>query len=96
MTIHFSIKFKDDPHTYHGEFESTYRNLTEIAIENIKKRARVEVSKLLEREQKAGADITRYELYTHNRPKEAIGYGGDGSEIEIFRFEKGKGKQIKQ
>jgi hypothetical protein len=50
----------------------------------------VEVSKLLEREQKAGADITRYELYTHNRPKEAIGYGGDGAEIGIFRFEKGK------
>jgi hypothetical protein len=90
MTVHFSIQFKDDPHTYHGEFESTYRNLTEIAIENIKKRARVEVSKLLEREQKAGADITRYELYTHNIQKEAIGYGGDGSEIEIFRFEKGK------
>lgn len=92
MTIHFSIQFKDDPHTYHGEFESTYRNLTEIAIENIKKRARVEVSKLLEREQKAGADIMSYELYTHNRPKEAIGYGGDGKEIGIFRFEKGKGK----
>ena len=90
MTIHFSIQFTDDPHTYHGEFESTYRNLTEIAIENIKKRARVEVSKLLEREQKAGADITRYELCTHNRPKEAIGCGGDGREIELFRFEKGK------
>ena len=87
MTIHFSIQFKDDPHTYHGEFESTYRNLTEMAIENIKKRARVEVSKLLEREQKAGADITRYEVYVHDRPKEAIGRGGDGSEIEIFRFE---------
>lgn len=88
MTIHFSIKFKNDPLTYHGEFESTYRNLTEIAIENIKKRARVEVSKLLEREQKAGADITMYELYTHNRPKEAIGYGGDGAEIGIFKFKK--------
>ena len=88
MTIHFSIQFTDDPHTYHGEFESIYRNLTETATENIKKRARVEVSKLLEREQKAGADITSYELYTHNRPKEAIGHGGDGAEIEIFRFEK--------
>ena len=88
MTIHISVQFTEDPHTYHGEFESTYRNLTEMAIENIKKRARVEVSKLLEREQKAGADITRYEVYTHDRPKEAIGRGGDGSEIEIFRFEK--------
>ena len=88
MTIHFSIQFTDDPHTYHGEFESTYRNLTETAIENIKKRARVEVSKLLEREKKAGTDITRYEVYTHDRPKEAIGRGGDGSEVEIFRFER--------
>lgn len=88
MTIHFSIRFKGDPHTYHGEFESIYRNLTDTATENIKKRARVEVSKLLEREQKAGADITRYEVYTHDRPKEAIGYGGDGKEVEIFRFEK--------
>ena len=88
MTIHFSIQFKDDPNTYHGEFESIYRNLTEMAIENIKKRARVEVSKLLEREQRAGADITSYEVYTHARPKEAIGYGGDGREIGIFRFEK--------
>ena len=58
-----------------------------MAIENIKKRARVEVSKLLERE-KAGADITRYDVYTHDRPKEAIGRGGDGSEIDLFRFEK--------
>ena len=90
MTIHFSIQFTDDPHTYHGEFESIYRNLTEMAIENIKKRARVEVSKLLEREQKAGADITRYEVYVHDRPKEAIGRGGDGKEIEIFRFEREK------
>ena len=88
MTIHISVRFDGDPHTYHGEFESIYRNLTETAIENIKKRARVEVSKLLEREQKAGADITRYEVYTHDRPKEAIGRGGDGSEIELFRFEK--------
>ena len=86
MTIHFSIQFADDPLTYHGEFDSIYRNLTETAIENIKKRARVEVSKLLEREQKAGADITRYEVYTHNRPKEAIGRGGDGKEVEVFRF----------
>ena len=46
------------------------------------------MSKLLEREQKVGADITRYEVYTHDRPKEAIGRGGDGKEIEIFRFEK--------
>ena len=90
MTIHISVQFEGDPHTYHGEFESIYRNLTETAIENIKKRARVEVSKLLEREQKAGADITCYEVYTHDRPKEAIGRGGDGSEIELFRFEKGK------
>ena len=90
MTIHFSIQFKDDSLTYHGEFESIYRNLTEMAIENIKKRARVEVSKLLDREKKAGTDITRYEVYTHDRPKEAIGRGGDGKEIEIFRFEKGK------
>lgn len=89
MTIHFSIQFTGDPHTYHGEFESIYRNLTEMATENIKKRAKVEVSKLLEREKKAGADITRYEVYTHDRPKEAIGLGGDGGEIEIFRFEKG-------
>ena len=88
MTIHFSIQFKDDSLTYHGEFESIYRKLTEMAIENIKKRARVEVSKLLEREQKAGADITRYEVYTHDRPKEAIGRGGDGKEIGIFRFER--------
>ena len=88
MTIHFSIQFAGDPHTYHGEFESTSRNLTETAIENIKKRARVEVSKLLEGEKKAGADITRYEVYTHDRPKETIGRGGDGSEIELFRFEK--------
>jgi len=88
MTIHISIQFKDDPHTYHGEFESIYRNLTEMAIENIKKRARVEVSKLLEREQKAGADITMYEVYVHDRPKEAIGRGGNGKEIEVFRFEK--------
>ena len=88
MTIHFSIQFKGDPHTYHGEFESIYRNLTDTATENIKKRARVEVSNLLEREQKAGGDITRYEVYTHDRPKEAIGYGGDGKEIELFRFEK--------
>ena len=88
MTIHLSIQFKDDPHTYHGEFESIYRNLTEVATENIKKRARVEVSKLLEREQKAGADITRYEVYTHDRPKEAIGRGGDGSEIILFEYEK--------
>ena len=90
MTIHISVRFEGDPHTYHGEFESIYRNLTEMAIENIKKRARVEVSKLLEREQKSGADITRYEVYTHDRPKEAIGRGGDGKEIEIFRFEKGE------
>ena len=88
MTIHFSIQYADDPHTYHGEFESIYRNLTETSIENITKRARVEVSKLLDREQKAGADITRYEVYTHDRPKEAIGRGGDGKEIEIFMFEK--------
>ena len=88
MTIHFSIQFAEDPHTYHSEFESIYRNLTETAIENIKKRARVEVSKLLEREKKAGADITSYEVYVHDRPKEAIGRGGDGDEIEIFRFEK--------
>jgi hypothetical protein len=93
MTIHFSIQFNNDTHTYHGEFESIYRNLTETAIENIKKRARVEVSKLLEREQKAGEDITSYEVYTHDRPKEAIGRGGDGSEIELFRFEKGKEKK---
>ena len=86
MTIHISVQFAGDPHTYHGEFESIYRNLTETAIENIKKRARVEVSKLLEREQKAGADITSYEVYTHDRPKEAIGRGGDGKEIELFRF----------
>ena len=46
------------------------------------------MSKLLEREQKAGADITRYEVYHHDRPKEAIGRGGDGGEIELFRFEK--------
>ena len=90
MTIHFSIQFADDPHTYHGEFDSISRNLTETAIENIKKRARVEVSKLLEREKKAGEDITRYEVYTHDRPKEALGRGGDGSEIELFRFEKGE------
>ena len=90
MTIHISVQFEGDPHTHHGEFESIYRNLTETAIENIKKRARVEVSKLLEREKKAGADITRYEVYTHDRPKEAIGRGGDGGEIELFRFEKGK------
>ena len=90
MTIHFSIQFADDPHAYHGEFESIYRNLTETAIENIKKRARVEVSKLLEREKKAGTDITRYEVDVHDRPKEAIGRGGDGKEIEIFRFEKGE------
>ena len=88
MTIHFSIQFKDDPHTYHGEFESIYRNLTETATENIKKRARVEVSKLLEREQKSGADITRYEVYTHDRPKEAIGRGGDGKEIILFEYKK--------
>lgn len=80
MTIHFSIHFTDDPHTYHGEFESIYRNLTEIAIENIKKRARVEVSKLLEREQKAGADITRYEVYVYDRE--------NYKEVELFRFEK--------
>ena len=86
MTIHFSIQFAGDPHTYHGEFESIYRKLTEMAIENIKKRARVGVSKLLEREKKAGADITRYEVYAHDRPKEAIGRGGDGKEIEMFRF----------
>ena len=90
MTIHISVRFDGDPHTYHGEFESIYRNLTETAIDNIKKRARVEVSKLLEREKKAGSDITRYEVYTHDRPKEAIGRGGDGGEIELFRFEKGK------
>ncbi len=88
MTIHFSIQFADDPHTYHGEFDSIYRNLTETAIENIKKRARVEVSKLLEREKRAGTDITRYEVYTHDRPKEAVGRGGDGAEIELFMFEK--------
>ena len=88
MTIHFSIQFKGDPNTYHGEFESIYRNLTEMAIENIKKRARVEVSKLLEREKKSGTDITSYEVYVHDRPKEAIGRGGDGGEIEVFRFEK--------
>ena len=93
MTIHFSIQFKDDPHTYHGEFESTSRNLPEMAIENIKKRARVEVSKRLEREHKAGVDITRYEVYVHDRPKEAIGRGGNGSEIEIFRFEKVEGNK---
>ena len=92
MTIHFSIQVKSDPHTYHGEVESIYRNLTETAIENIKTRARVEVSKRLEREQKAGTDITRYEVYAHDRPKEAIGRGGDGAEIELFRFEKGKEK----
>ena len=88
MTIHISVQFADDPHTYHGEFESIYRNLTETAIDNIKKRARVEVSKLLEREKKAGSDITRYEVYVHDRPKEAIGRGGDGKEIELFRFKK--------
>ena len=46
------------------------------------------MSNLLEREQKTGADIMKYEVYTHDRPKEAIGYGGDGKEIELFRFEK--------
>ena len=80
MTIHFSIQFEGDPHTYHGEFESIYRNLTEMAIENIKKRARVEVSKLLEREKKAGTDITRYEVYVYDRE--------NYKEVELFRFEK--------
>lgn len=90
MICHFSVKFTGDKWTYHGEFETAFPTLTDTAKEAITKRAKVKLSKVLEKEKRTGADIIRFEVYTHNRPKEAIGRGGDGVEVEVFRFEKEK------
>lgn len=98
MTYHFSAKFINDPHTYHGEFDTIYEpdRINDSIKDKILKRAKNE---LLNRMrcywQKEDKDITMYQVYTHNRPldmrfKNKVNEVrvGDGGEIMIFEYSK--------
>lgn len=98
MIYHFSAKFNNDPHTYHGEFKSIYEpdRINDAVKEKILRQAKNELlNRMRGRWQKEDKDIVMYHVYTHNRPlgmrfsnnvNEAR--GGDGSEIMIFEYEK--------
>ena len=98
MIYHFSAKFNDDPHTYHGEFNSIYEpdRINDAVKEKILRQAKNELlNKMRGDWQKEDKDIIMYQVYTHNRPldlkfknKANEVRGGDGSEIMIFEYKK--------
>lgn len=87
MIIHFSVQFAGDPYTYHGDFDTAFNKLTDIAKEAIQRRAKVELSKVLDNQNRIGADITRYEVYTHE-----VGNDEKNEEVMIFKFKNNKQK----
>ena len=98
MIYHFSAKFKSDPHTYHGEFNTIYEpdRINDAAKDKILRQAKNELlNKMRGDWQKEDKDITMYQVYTHNRPldlkfknKANEVRGGDGSEIILFEYKK--------
>ena len=98
MIYHFSAKFKGDPLTYHGEFNTIYEpdRINDAVKENILRQAKNELlNKMRGAWQKEDKDITMYQVYTHNRPldlkfnnKVNEVRGGDGREIILFEYEK--------
>lgn len=98
MIYHFSAKFKSDPHTYHGEFNTIYEpdRINDAVKDKILQQAKNELlNKMRGGWQKEDKDITMYQVYTYNRPLDKRfsnnvneARGGDGSEIMIFEYKK--------
>ena len=98
MIYHFSAKFNDDSHTYHGEFNTIYEpdRINEAVKEKILRQAKNElINRMRSDWQKEDQDIVVYQVYTHNRPidikfqnKANEVRGGDGSEIILFEYSK--------
>lgn len=98
MIYHFSAKFKGDPNTYHGEFDTIYEpdKINDSIKERILRQAKNElINRMRGAWQKDDKDIVMYQVYTHNRPldlkfknKANEVRGGDGSEIMIFEYKK--------
>lgn len=100
MIYHFSAKFANDPHTYHGEFDTIYEpdRINDSIKDKILRQAKNELlSRMRGVWQKEDKDIVMYQVYTHNRPidarfKNKINEvrGGDGREIILFEYNKDK------
>jgi hypothetical protein len=98
MIYHFSAKFNDDPHTYHGEFKSIYEpdRINDAVKEKILRQAKNELLNRMRGDWlKEDKDIVMYQVYTHNRPfdrqfqnKVNEMRGGDGSEIILFEYKR--------
>jgi hypothetical protein len=98
MIYHFSAKFNDDPHTYHGEFDTIYEpdKINDAVKEKILQQAKNELINRMRGDwQKEDKDIIMYQVYTHNRPldikfqnKVNEMRGGDGREIILFEYKK--------
>lgn len=98
MTYHFSAKFINDPHTYHGEFKSIYEpdRINDAVKDKILRQAKNELlNKMRGSWNKEDKDIIMYQVYTHNRPLDMRFSSnvnevrcGDGSEIMIFEYER--------
>ena len=98
MIYHFSAKFNNDPHTYHGEFNTIYEpdRINDSIKEKILVQAKNElINKMRGNWQKDDKDIVMYQVYTHNRPldmrfKNKVNEmrGGDGIEIILFEYKK--------
>jgi hypothetical protein len=98
MIYHFSAKFKSDPLTYHGEFDTVYEpdRINDAVKDKILRQAKNELlNKMRGDWQKEDKDIIMYQVYTHNRPldlkfqnKVNEMRGGDGSEIILFEYKK--------
>ncbi len=98
MIYHFSAKFINDPHTYHGEFNTIYEpnRINDAVKERILRQAKNELlNRMRGSWQKKDQDIIMYQVYTHNRPLDPRlsnnvneARGGDGSEIILFEYKK--------
>jgi hypothetical protein len=98
MIYHFSAKFKSDPLTYHGEFDTIYEpdRINDSNKEKILRQAKTELINRMRGDwQKEDTDIVMYQVYTHNRPIDMRfsnnvneARGCDGSEIMIFEYRK--------
>jgi hypothetical protein len=98
MIYHFSAKFNNDPHTYHGEFDTIYEpgRINDAVKDKILRQAKNELlNKMRGDWQKEDKDITMYQVYTHNRPLDMRFSNnvndarcGDGSEIMLFEYRK--------
>lgn len=98
MIYHFSAKFNNDPHTYHGDFNSIYEpdRINDAVKDKILLQAKNELlNKMRDSWNKEDKDIIMYQVYTHNRPidlkfqnKVNEMRGGDGSEIMLFEYKK--------